>query len=116
MSKRSLRSLSVSMMSFAPSSCFALADVGGLPQLARGSVLTVGTFDGVHLGHRDILRRLLERASAAGLPPALVTFRPHPLEVVNPAAAPMLLTPGDEQLDALVDSGPLSVIVLPFTQ
>jgi riboflavin kinase/FMN adenylyltransferase len=45
----------------------------------------------------------------------LVTFRPHPLDVVNPSAAPMLLTPGDEQLDALVDSGPLSVIVLPFT-
>jgi riboflavin kinase/FMN adenylyltransferase len=87
----------------------------GLPELANGCVLTVGTFDGVHLGHRDILRRLQERAKAAHLPPALVTFRPHPLEVVNPAAAPMLLTPGEEQLDALVDSGPLSVIVLPFT-
>jgi riboflavin kinase/FMN adenylyltransferase len=56
-----------------------------------------------------------ERAAAAGLPAALVTFRPHPLEVVNPTAAPMLLTPHDEQLDALVDSGPLVVIVLPFT-
>jgi riboflavin kinase/FMN adenylyltransferase len=87
----------------------------GLPGLSGGSVVTVGTFDGVHLGHRDILRRLKERADAAGLPPALVTFRPHPLEVVNPSAAPMLLTPGDEQLDALVDSGPLSVVVLPFT-
>jgi riboflavin kinase/FMN adenylyltransferase len=87
----------------------------GLPQLARGCVATVGTFDGVHSGHRDILRRVEERAAAAGLPAALVTFRPHPLEVVNPTAAPMLLTPHDEQLDALVDSGPLVVIVLPFT-
>jgi riboflavin kinase/FMN adenylyltransferase len=87
----------------------------GLPQLAGGCVVTVGTFDGVHLGHRDILHRVQERAVAAGLPAALVTFRPHPLEVVNPAAAPMLLTPHDEQLDALVDSGPLVVIVLPFT-
>ncbi|MDB4876038.1 MAG: hypothetical protein JWM41_2484 [Gemmatimonadetes bacterium] len=78
-------------------------------------MVTVGTFDGVHLGHRDILRRLHERADALGLPAALVTFRPHPLEVVNPAAAPMLLTPESEQLDALADSGPLSVIVLPFT-
>lgn len=90
----------------------------GLPELANGCVLTVGTFDGVHLGHRDILRRVHERAETLELPPALVTFRPHPLEVVNPAAAPMLLTPDDEQLGALVDSshgGPLSVIVLPFT-
>ncbi|HTI62826.1 MAG TPA: bifunctional riboflavin kinase/FAD synthetase [Gemmatimonadaceae bacterium] len=90
-------------------------DPAGLPQLARGSVVTVGTFDGVHLGHRDILRRLAERAAEARLPELLVTFRPHPLEIVNAAAAPLLLTPGDEQLAALVDSGPLLVAVLPFT-
>ena len=88
----------------------------GFPQLANGAVVTVGTFDGVHLGHRDILRRLRERAAARGLPALLVTFRPHPLEIVNPAAAPMLLTPGGEQLDALADSGPLLVAVLPFTR
>lgn len=90
--------------------------VEGLPQLAHGCVATVGTFDGVHLGHRDIVRRLHERSAAAGLPALLVTFRPHPLDVVNPSAAPMLLTPGDEQLDALVDSGPLLVALLPFTR
>jgi riboflavin kinase / FMN adenylyltransferase len=87
----------------------------GLPQLAAGSVVTIGTFDGVHLGHRDILRRVGERAGSLGVPGLLVTFRPHPLDVVNPSAAPKLLTPGDEQLDALVDSGPLLVSVLPFT-
>ena len=85
------------------------------PQLASGAVATVGTFDGVHLGHRDILRRLHERSNALDLPAVVVTFRPHPLEVVNPAAAPMLLTPESEQLDALADSGPLCVVVLPFT-
>ncbi len=79
-------------------------------------MLTVGTFDGVHLGHRDILRVLQERAAATGCAPVLVTFRPHPLEVVNPPAAPMLLSPGEEQLDALVDCGALSVVVLPFTR
>jgi len=105
-------------MSCGPSWFFAMSkdsNSDGLPHLARGSVVTVGTFDGVHLGHRDILRRVQERAAAAGLPAALITFRPHPLEVVNPTAAPMLLTPHEEQLDALVDSGPLAVIVLPFT-
>jgi riboflavin kinase/FMN adenylyltransferase len=87
----------------------------GLPQLTGGSVVTVGTFDGVHLGHRDILRRVAERATERDLSGLLVTFRPHPLDVVNPSAAPMLLTPGEEQLDALADSGPLLVSVLPFT-
>jgi riboflavin kinase / FMN adenylyltransferase len=80
-----------------------------------GSVLTVGTFDGVHLGHRDILARLRARADALGLEPIVVTFRPHPLAVVNPSAAPMLLTPDGEQLDALAASGPLRVEVLEFT-
>ncbi len=92
-----------------------MPDHDGLPQLAAGSVVTVGTFDGVHLGHRDVLHRVHERATALALPAVLVTFRPHPLEVVNPLAAPMLLTPDDEQLDALADSGPLHVVVLPFT-
>jgi riboflavin kinase/FMN adenylyltransferase len=87
----------------------------GFPQIARGAVVTVGTFDGVHLGHRDVLRRLNERAAASGLAAVLVTFRPHPLEVVNPSAAPMMLTPGDEQLDALADSGTGLAVVLPFT-
>lgn len=90
-------------------------DMGGFPQLAGGSVVTVGTFDGVHLGHRDILRRLAARAASVALPQLLITFRPHPLEVVNAAAAPLLLTPGDEQLEALADSGPLLVAILPFT-
>jgi riboflavin kinase / FMN adenylyltransferase len=85
------------------------------PQWAGGTVMTVGMFDGVHLGHRDILQRLSERAEATGLPGVLVTFRPHPLAIVNPAAAPMLLSPDTEQLDALADSGPLHVVVLPFT-
>jgi riboflavin kinase / FMN adenylyltransferase len=98
-----------------PPLCFAMHEASGFPQIADGSVVTVGTFDGVHLGHRDILRQLHVRASATGLPPVLVTFRPHPLMVVNPSAAPMLLTPDDEQLEALVDSGPLLVAVLPFT-
>src|SRR6185436_18742849 len=57
-------------------------------------------------------------ASAArhGLPAAVITFTPHPLAIVNPAAAPKLLTPGDERLKALAASGaPEHVVVIPFT-
>jgi riboflavin kinase / FMN adenylyltransferase len=87
-----------------------------LPPQISGTVVTVGTFDGVHLGHRDVLRRLGERARAANLKSVLVTFDPHPLEVVNPAAAPPLLTVGDEKSEVLATCDLDYVVVLPFTQ
>jgi riboflavin kinase/FMN adenylyltransferase len=88
----------------------------GFPQFAGGSVITIGTFDGVHLGHREILRDLADRTARRSLPSAVVTFTPHPLAVVNPAAAPRLLTPGDERLRALAENGaPEHVVVIPFT-
>ena len=87
----------------------------GLPPEIRGTVCTVGTFDGVHRGHRLVLERLAERARARGLPAVLVTFDPHPLEVVNPAAAPPLLTVGVEKAEVLAESAIDYVVVLPFT-
>lgn len=81
----------------------------------RGTVCTIGTFDGVHRGHQLVLQRLAERARAHGLPAVLVTFDPHPLEVVNPAAAPPLLTLGDEKSEVLAESPLDYVVVLPFT-
>jgi riboflavin kinase/FMN adenylyltransferase len=90
-------------------------EAAGLPPGVRGTVATVGTFDGVHRGHRDILSRLSERARHAGLASLLVTFDPHPLEIVNPAAAPLLLTVGDERLEALAPSGVDYVAIVPFT-
>lgn len=77
--------------------------------------MTVGSFDGVHRGHQDVLRQLVSRARQLGVHSLLVTFDPHPLEVVNPAAAPRLLTVGDEKLEVLAESGVDFVAVLPFT-
>lgn len=87
----------------------------GLPPSVRGTVVTVGTFDGVHLGHRDVLARLVSRAAAAGMPSLLLTFDPHPLAVVNPAAAPPLLTTREEKLEILAESGIDYAAVMPFT-
>ena len=67
----------------------------------RGSIVTVGSFDGVHLGHRAVLGEIARRGRDAGLRSVLVTFDPHPLEVVNPPAAPPLLTVGVERLEIL---------------
>lgn len=68
---------------------------------ARGSIVTVGSFDGVHLGHRAVLGEIARRGAEAGLRSVLVTFEPHPLEIVNPLAAPPLLTVGAERLEIL---------------
>ena len=87
----------------------------GLPPDVSRTALTVGSFDGVHLGHQDVLRQLVARARQSGVHSLLVTFDPHPLEVVNPAAAPRLLTVGDEKLEVLAESGLDFVAVLPFT-
>jgi riboflavin kinase/FMN adenylyltransferase len=88
----------------------------GLPPGIAATVCTVGTFDGVHRGHRLVLERLAARARVLGLPAVLVTFDPHPLEVVNPAAAPPLLTLREEKLEVLAESPVDYVVVLPFTR
>ncbi len=87
----------------------------GLPSGLDGTVCTVGTFDGVHRGHRLVLERLSACARERGLPAVLVTFDPHPLEVVNPAAAPPLLTIGIEKQEVLAESPIDHVVVIPFT-
>lgn len=76
-----------------------------LPPDPAGTVVTVGTFDGVHRGHFAVLREIVERARLAGRKSVLVTFEPHPLEVVNPQAAPLLLTSGPERREVLAQTG-----------
>src|SRR5918994_7354175 len=85
-----------------------------LPPLPNGSTVTVGSFDGVHLGHQAVLHEIGRRADAAGRASVLVTFDPHPLEVVNPDAAPPLLTTGAERLEILVQSPLDYVLILRF--
>ena len=80
----------------------------------RGSIVTVGSFDGVHLGHRAVLGEIARRGREAGLRSVLVTFDPHPLEVVNPPAAPSLLTVGAERLEILAQQTLDEVRLLAF--
>jgi riboflavin kinase/FMN adenylyltransferase len=70
-----------------------------------GTVVTVGTFDGVHRGHWQLLERVRRTAEADGLPSVLVTFDPHPLAIVRPDHAPPLLTTPTEKIEVLAESG-----------
>lgn len=79
-----------------------------------GAVVTVGTFDGVHRGHQAVLGEIVRRAAEAGRASVLVTFEPHPLEVVNPAAAPKRLTMPEERAEVLAMTLLDRVMVLRF--
>jgi len=81
----------------------------------RGAVVTMGTFDGVHRGHHAVLAEVTRRARAGGLASVLVTFEPHPLAVVNPAAAPKLLTLPEEKRALVAAQGIEQFVLMPFT-
>ena len=87
----------------------------GLPDGHPGTVITVGTFDGVHRGHWEVLEALRGHADRAGLPAVLVTFHPHPLRVVRPDDAPPLLTTPLEKKEILAESGLDYAVFVPFT-
>jgi riboflavin kinase / FMN adenylyltransferase len=80
------------------------------------TVVTVGSFDGLHLGHRAVLEEIAARARRTGRKSLAVTFTPHPLEVVNPQAAPPLLTLDDERRELFAQSPVDAVVFLPFTR
>jgi riboflavin kinase/FMN adenylyltransferase len=79
-----------------------------------GTAVTIGAYDGVHLGHRALLRDLCARADAAGLSTVVVTFDRHPASVVRPDSAPKLLTDLDQKLELLADCGVDRTLVVPF--
>jgi riboflavin kinase/FMN adenylyltransferase len=80
----------------------------------RGCVATIGNFDGVHLGHRTVFRRLLQRGQQLGLPATVITFEPQPMEYFQPDAAPARLTRLREKLAAIHADGIDRVMLLEF--
>ena len=79
-------------------------------------IVTIGSFDGVHLGHRCVLKQLADYARNAGGKSVIITFWPHPASVLNPSLHFPLLSTLDEKIKLLEDTGIDYLIVLPFTK
>ncbi|MBK1707353.1 bifunctional riboflavin kinase/FAD synthetase [Halochromatium glycolicum] len=80
----------------------------------HGCVATIGNFDGVHLGHQAVFRRLLAQGQALGLPATVITFEPQPMEYFAPAMAPARLTRLREKVTAIANTGVARVLLLEF--
>jgi riboflavin kinase/FMN adenylyltransferase len=77
--------------------------------------ITIGNFDGVHAGHRKILRRVVALAREEGWKAAALTFDPHPSKLLAPAKAPRLLTTLDQRARMMLEQGIEEILILPFT-
>lgn len=86
-----------------------------IPQDWGRSVVTIGSYDGVHRGHQLIIGRAVQSAREQGLPSVVVTFDPHPSEVVRPGSHPPLLAPHHRRAELMADLGVDAVLILPFT-
>jgi riboflavin kinase/FMN adenylyltransferase len=82
--------------------------------IARPTVLTLGVFDGLHLGHQLIMKTVVDRARAIGATPTVITFEPHPRAVLHPESAPPLLQTFDQKIEALGLLGIEQTIVIHF--
>ena len=83
----------------------------------QGSAVTIGAYDGVHLGHQEVIRAVRDLADTDGLASAVVTFDRHPASVVRPESAPMLLSDLDQKLELLDGHGNrLHVVVITFDE
>jgi len=82
--------------------------------ILRPTVLTLGVFDGLHLGHQRIMQTVVERAKAVGAVPTAITFDPHPRAVLHPESAPPLLQTLDQRLANFEVLGIEQAIVIPF--
>ncbi|MFS3129655.1 bifunctional riboflavin kinase/FAD synthetase [Nocardioides sp. Bht2] len=86
-----------------------------VPSELGGAIVTIGNFDGCHLGHQQVIRRAREVADQlGGLPVVAVTFDPHPMAVLRPEHAPVMLTTLEERAALLGEAGVDHVLVIPF--
>lgn len=93
-----------------------VTDPARCPAPPDGTVVTIGAYDGVHVGHRAVLAEVRDLAGKRGCETAVVTFEPHPAAVVRPESAPLLLTDLEQKLELLELCHVDRVVVVPFDE
>ncbi len=83
--------------------------------LPRGTIGSIGNFDGLHLGQRDVIGMMVARARETGLTPVTVSFRPHPAAILDPERAPVLITTRDQKCELLESLGVEALVEVAFT-
>ncbi len=86
-----------------------------LPPAPDGQVIALGNFDGVHIGHRRLITEAVQEARSKGIPSMVLTFDPHPLQVLNPEAAPRLITATNKKAELIKRLGVDLMFMMPFT-
>jgi riboflavin kinase/FMN adenylyltransferase len=81
----------------------------------RNAVITIGTFDGVHLGHKKVISALVQEAKSADGESVIITFDPHPRKIVNSTEHLQLINTLQEKIDLLQDKGVDHMVIVPFT-
>jgi riboflavin kinase/FMN adenylyltransferase len=92
-----------------------LTDLDRIPPLTEPVILTIGNFDGLHRGHKRILRKVISRAREDGGTSVVVTFEPHPLKVLYPDRAPQLIQTLSQKRDIVAHLGVQVLLEVPFT-
>ncbi len=93
-----------------------LTDLNRIPPLTDPVILTIGNFDGLHRGHKRILRKVISRAREEGGTSVVVTFEPHPLKVLYPERAPQLIQTLSQKRDIVAHLGVQVLLEIPFTK
>ncbi|MEE8575475.1 MAG: bifunctional riboflavin kinase/FAD synthetase [Thermodesulfobacteriota bacterium] len=88
----------------------------GQKRIVKDAVLTLGNFDGLHLGHRLILKKLTKRAAELGAPSIVYTFEPHPLKIVSPLISPQLITTLKDKIKLIEETGVDFIHLAKFTK
>ncbi len=84
--------------------------------LPYGAIATIGNYDGIHRGQLAVLERVMERSRQEGVQSVVITFEPHPISILRPDEAPVLLTPGYQREDLLAAAGIDVMLVILFSQ
>src|SRR5512142_1795191 len=92
-----------------------ITDLNSLEKRFDKSVITLGNFDGLHLGHQELVKMIIRRARETGALSIVVTFRPHPLKILAPEKCPPLISIYEEKIKLFEKLGIDVLVKIPFT-